>query len=97
MSWASSSRTEIGRAHVSTHITPRSTVFPYTPLFRSRNEKTVAMIGPCRRNHLTNQLEGFHSHVLGFVQQNRDRKSTRLNSHHTEIYSLPLHAALPIS
>src|SRR4030095_9105972 len=34
--------------------------------------------------------------LLGFAPV-PDRKSTRLNSSHTEIYTLPLHDALPIS
>src|SRR5260221_572534 len=38
--------------------------------------------------------------ALGFAncgQKTLDRKSTRLNSSHTEIYTLSLHDALPIS
>src|ERR687893_555365 len=33
----------------------------------------------------------------GPIDRLRDRKSTRLNSSHTEIYTLSLHDALPIS
>src|SRR5882672_2750334 len=37
------------------------------------------------------------SRALGVAELARDRKSTRLNSSHTEIYTLSLHDALPIS
>src|SRR5260221_631050 len=59
----------------------------------------------CRPGH----SHEFHMHrILGnagnprpvlsiFNHQQRDRKSTRLNSSHTEIYTLSLHDALPIS
>src|SRR3990172_6827568 len=83
---------------------PRSTLFPYPPLFRSRRPP------PSRA------LPGFR-HEHGEANKGRpvdaDRKSTRLNSKHnyisfflffffndtptTEIYTLPLPAALPIS
>src|SRR4029453_7790132 len=35
--------------------------------------------------------------LLPRLTRERDRKSTRLNSSHTEIYTLSLHDALPIS
>src|SRR5258707_10567125 len=56
---------------------PRSTLFPYTTLFRSRRPFAAA--------------DGDHAHVLagGDVQRVRreleDRKSTRLNSSHANI------------
>src|SRR5438132_5555202 len=52
---------------------PRSTLFPYTTLFRSYNMPCVARIG--------GRLD------RAALQQalNRDRKSTRLNSSHTVI------------
>src|SRR3989338_7147139 len=83
---------------------PRSTLFPYTTLFRSRI------------HHAQQSAEGMQtafriSRGNGVVFQ--DRKSTRLNSSHssisyavslffndtatTEIYTLSLHDALPIS
>src|SRR3989338_1187611 len=88
-------------------LPPRSTLFPYTTLFRSQKDKNqrVAM-GPHKPDHPPVIL-----HEL-------DRKSTRLNSSHssisyavfffylyiffndtatTEIYTLSLHDALPIS
>src|SRR6266571_2630711 len=46
---------------------PRSTLFPYTTLFRSRAEPRRAGPRPCPRPHLAPA---------------RDRKSTRLNSSH---------------
>src|SRR6266576_3765868 len=51
---------------------PRSTLFPYTTLFRSR----------CRSNHQAGISRSFHS--CG-CERRRDRKSTRLNSSHVEI------------
>src|SRR6266496_6171878 len=53
---------------------PRSTLFPYTTLFRSRRgrEGTGA-----RQHHRVRRNPAFHPR--------RDRKSTRLNSSHVEI------------
>src|SRR5436190_12924020 len=50
---------------------PRSTLFPYTTLFRSR-----------RRQSLWRHFPAHHPARLGL---RRDRKSTRLNSSHTVI------------
>src|SRR2546430_11490764 len=63
---------------------PRSTLFPYTTLFRSLGAETLA-----REHHL--HLLG--SGVLRLVQDDKavverapaDRKSTRLNSSHSQI------------
>src|SRR6266481_2651323 len=89
---------------------PRSTLFPYTTLFRSRQA-----VQGLRTKHQVHERR-----TLGDA---RDRKSTRLNSSHssisyavfclkkkrpcplfffndtatTEIYTLSLHDALPIS
>src|SRR3990167_6033819 len=83
---------------------PRSTLFPYTTLFRSRREAEVAATAA----EFAAQRE---AQLADFARQ-RDRKSTRLNSSHsqisyavfffndtatTEIYTLSLHDALPIS
>src|SRR3989338_2089588 len=82
---------------------PRSTLFPYTTLFRSIPNAThgrICLSGSQRRPD-----------YLGWDVEDRDRKSTRLNSSHssisyavfffndtapTEIYTLSLHDALPI-
>src|SRR5262252_8537858 len=51
---------------------PRSTLFPYTTLFRSALERDLRQVG--------------HSvHCAGSVAEAIDRKSTRLNSSHTVI------------
>src|SRR6266496_2562534 len=50
---------------------PRSTLFPYTTLFRSRRDRDRQVAGPRPRG----RRSGRH----------RDRKSTRLNSSHVEI------------
>src|SRR3712207_8335853 len=67
---------------------PRSTLFPYTTLFRSRAEQAVG--GPFE--HLPDRAdrqaerEGDHEHA-GVMSRQRllDRKSTRLNSSHANI------------
>src|SRR3990167_8630588 len=83
---------------------PRSTLFPYTTLFRSRRTRPPRT-GRCLRGRTRGA--GRTSPRVRV-----DRKSTRLNSSHsqisyavfffndtatTEIYSLSLHDALPIS
>src|SRR3712207_7582712 len=68
---------------------PRSTLFPYTTLFRSRLEvrdRRLHRLGALeheRELHLpgAEQL----AHDLHAVEQDRDRKSTRLNSSHANI------------
>src|SRR5438034_4266213 len=56
---------------------PRSTLFPYTTLFRSRIGPTVLQRG--RGRHRTVR------HADAVPGAGRDRKSTRLNSSHTVI------------
>src|SRR2546422_7118537 len=68
---------------------PRSTLFPYTTLFRSRGQR-----GAGRRTEAPVPLEEGGIHVLGAVRnhvhhrhqdgqvEKQDRKSTRLNSSH---------------
>src|SRR2546429_2769421 len=55
---------------------PRSTLFPYTTLFRSRASRPVAWMWPSSRGliHTSVHAGGMASHL--------DRKSTRLNSSH---------------
>src|SRR2546430_6716429 len=69
---------------------PRSTLFPYTPLFRSSGEAPRIHAGEeppflfrClgRRSLHTALLSGSYSHRCGEL----DRKSTRLNSSHSQI------------
>src|SRR3990172_5386345 len=82
---------------------PRSTLFPYTTLFRSAIESPVPSLGPGEPLWEPDRSP----HPLAW----QDRKSTRLNSSHgyitysffffndtatTEIYPLSLHDALPI-
>src|SRR6202048_2356191 len=83
---------------------PRSTLFPYTTLFRSLKSNRLASFFSTGRHA--------HSDWPAEPTRARDRKSTRLNSSHegvsyavfcfndtatTEIYTLSLHDALPIS
>src|SRR3972149_835864 len=82
---------------------PRSTLFPYTTLFRSIDVKTRSFSIDCLLTAPRGLVPGMFVRV--------DRKSTRLNSSHsqisyavfffndpatTEIYTLSLHDALPI-
>src|SRR5947209_13726600 len=61
---------------------PRSTLFPYTTLFRSGFRRTVG-------RHQGNKSNGHHwtnsTTQEGGRQTNQDRKSTRLNSSHANI------------
>src|ERR1044072_6378429 len=82
----------------------RSTLFPYTTLFRSAHSRTYAEV----EDAMFNQTQVVWRYLAG----DPDRKSTRLNSSHTdisrmpsfffnvtatnEIYTLSLHDALPI-
>src|SRR3990167_3887620 len=83
---------------------PRSTLFPYTTLFRSRKTPLFSRVLMAERE------QPFSSRSRRST--GTDRKSTRLNSSHsqisysffffndtatTEIYTLSLHDALPIS
>src|SRR3712207_8951238 len=63
---------------------PRSTLFPYTTLFRSSRQRLLCL------QHLNSNKEGkreqdtpFYWSDLHFLSQ--DRKSTRLNSSHANI------------
>src|SRR5260221_9159779 len=72
---------------------PRSTLFPYTTLFRSRGNHPDGD-GLLETERATNRNRGFTDHQVGetaiaigspFGLQKTDRKSTRLNSSHTVI------------
>src|SRR5688500_19849340 len=69
------------------HRAPRSTLFPYTTLFRS---KSTVLLTPDSIRHmrslndriiyLRNDIENMHQRIISL-----DRKSTRLNSSHLVI------------
>src|SRR5688572_30967153 len=70
---------------------PRSTLFPYTTLFRSVRRRQLIIqlerafvgldrIGPAHFVEVVRQIRFGHEAVL-----DRDRKSTRLNSSHSQI------------
>src|SRR5947199_5316561 len=65
---------------------PRSTLFPYTTLFRSRPQTDFALDegnALCRENLC--QLSGIPKSWYLWFRARRDRKSTRLNSSHLGI------------
>src|SRR5690242_21426965 len=66
---------------------PRSTLFPYTTLFRSRRDqkrdKAEPVSGRCRRSFGLPQRQGGHDQRRHGKEP--DRKSTRLNSSHMSI------------
>src|SRR2546427_5016660 len=78
---------------------PRSTLFPYTTLFRSLHETTVGAGLPIIDTYYklvesgdrVFKIEGCPSGTLGYVfgelgrGRSLDRKSTRLNSSHSQI------------
>src|SRR5258708_14856271 len=62
---------------------PRSTLFPYTTLFRSQLDENIG--SPRQRKVTQSQHRGGadqFGNVFGNSQVRRDRKSTRLNSSH---------------
>src|SRR5258708_2739954 len=61
---------------------PRSTLFPYTTLFRSENQSAVPGRAT-RRKHTRSFPENvLWDKLLGRSRDSEDRKSTRLNSSH---------------
>src|SRR2546430_13360050 len=74
---------------------PRSTLFPYTTLFRSADQPGLSLVPlPHRPGAAHRQIgveeaaTGLHRHPLLDCHQprdGRDRKSTRLNSSHSQI------------
>src|SRR3712207_8383185 len=76
---------------------PRSTLFPYTTLFRSSSIPTLNLDAPRPRIRLEGPLPSpvnppsgcrFHTRCarkLGDICEREDRKSTRLNSSHANI------------
>src|SRR2546430_9265585 len=65
---------------------PRSTLFPYTTLFRSRvaDEPRLSPVHPARDRETPARAGVRDPRLLGVVRA-RDRKSTRLNSSHSQI------------
>src|SRR5688572_31066152 len=63
---------------------PRSTLFPYTTLFRSHMDG-IAQAELCVGQQFA--AVGIDGHILGGAEQcgDQDRKSTRLNSSHSQI------------
>src|SRR5690349_23152115 len=64
---------------------PRSTLFPYTTLFRSESEATVDVEVRERDRASAERDDGREDDVHRRRVRRRDRKSTRLNSSHVEI------------
>src|SRR3712207_8824624 len=61
---------------------PRSTLFPYTTLFRSRRDRSAQVVG----HRLAQRDEADRLALdLGDPLHRADRKSTRLNSSHANI------------
>src|SRR5690349_22154153 len=66
---------------------PRSTLFPYTTLFRSRNEYNISSKED-RQKAVPTAVRASPARRCGpaaAVREGGDRKSTRLNSSHVEI------------
>src|SRR2546430_6886705 len=70
---------------------PRSTLFPYTTLFRSREPRKPGTCNPIQQpsdGRGEGRAEGDHVSVQGHcwvAEFEGDRKSTRLNSSHSQI------------
>src|SRR5690349_22488467 len=64
---------------------PRSTLFPYTTLFRSTNNTSVAIVCTVIPVTATTSKRPRGERCNACVAARKDRKSTRLNSSHVEI------------
>src|SRR5690349_22485255 len=67
---------------------PRSTLFPYTTLFRSGELNAITAVAGADRDRLARVVVGAlvaRGSALASAVAVRDRKSTRLNSSHVEI------------
>src|SRR2546430_12050789 len=62
---------------------PRSTLFPYTTLFRSKKGVKSSGLERCSRSR--SHFRRFTSPLLPSRTPRSDRKSTRLNSSHSQI------------
>src|SRR5699024_12028214 len=63
---------------------PRSTLFPYTTLFRSRSCENISFIRIGKRAARAHSKFGRLYRRISYISR-RDRKSTRLNSSHVSI------------
>src|SRR2546430_10667631 len=64
---------------------PRSTLFPYTTLFRSQQPHYLRRV-VCTGSVKSDELEKSLKHgPLALMSKDLDRKSTRLNSSHSQI------------
>src|SRR2546430_4631259 len=59
---------------------PRSTLFPYTTLFRSWDERREAF-----GNNVIETIAEYAPNIKNIIIGKQDRKSTRLNSSHSQI------------
>src|SRR5688572_32127191 len=67
-------------------LLPRSTLFPYTTLFRSLKVVEITSVFVQHHRVWGQQRELLHVQLLqSLVERLRDRKSTRLNSSHSQI------------
>src|SRR2546427_5777247 len=64
---------------------PRSTLFPYTTLFRSRRSARLHRGGGGDGQAVGARCAGAQGHPAAHRRARRDRKSTRLNSSHSQI------------
>src|SRR2546430_8785986 len=64
---------------------PRSTLFPYTTLFRSDFSRHVAVSNRDELGTLAANVNRMNDELGRLYQQLEDRKSTRLNSSHSQI------------
>src|SRR2546430_13451978 len=64
---------------------PRSTLFPYTTLFRSRARRRRGVLQPVPRPDRIGVLLQSHGRAGSALCREQDRKSTRLNSSHSQI------------
>src|SRR2546430_11095336 len=64
---------------------PRSTLFPYTTLFRSNGAGTLIMGGVIDEGSITKVIASQDVWFEGTTLTGGDRKSTRLNSSHSQI------------
>src|SRR2546430_12436191 len=69
---------------------PRSTLFPYTTLFRSDTDRIMDLQTVCCNPAQPREVSqayalAIHELLKVFIQASVDRKSTRLNSSHSQI------------